>query len=307
MRKFNDLLVFGLVRIFVATVQTMSVARCQSLCDGLSFVFGALVPVRRRTVDRNLKLVFPDASDQQIVMLRCLMWRHLLLMVCEIAWAPRRLHRTNWRDHFRIVNKKALVRRMLDQRPAVLVTGHYGNFELAGYMTGLLGIPTMTIARPLDNPYLHQFVTRFRGAGGQQMVPKEGSAPLVQQHLKSGGLLSLLADQHAGPKGCWADFLGHPASCHKALALFTLTGDAPMCVMGNRRLDRPMQFELRCFGIADPRSNTDEVSSVTRLTNWYNARLADAVRLAPEQYWWVHRRWRGEPPRRRASKLSAAA
>ncbi len=85
--------------------------------------------------------------------------------------------------------------------------------------------------------------------GGQHMLDKEGSAVPVQQILEAGGALALLADQHAGPKGCWANFLGHKASCHKALALFVLTSGAEMVVSYNRRLDRPLKFEMGCTGL----------------------------------------------------------
>ena len=81
----------------------------------------------------------------------------------------------------------------------------------------------------LDTAQFRQNVEQFRGAKGQQMVDKDGCAAVVERRLREGGMLSLLADQHAGNKGCWVDFLGVPASCHKALALFSLGSSAPMC------------------------------------------------------------------------------
>ncbi len=134
--------------------------------------------------------------------------------------------------------------------------------------------------------------------GGQHMLPKDGSAPAVQQILNEGGTLALLADQFAGAKGVWVDFLGHPTSCHKALALFVLSSRAPMVVCYNRRLKRPLQFEMAVTGIADPNVPGSHLESVAALTRWYNQCLEQAIRKAPEQYWWLHRRWREAPPRR---------
>ena len=188
---------------------------------------------------------------------------------------------------------------LLSDRPVVMVTGHFGNFEIGGYVSGLMGFNSLTIARRLDNPFLHRWVERFRGAKGQYMVDKHGCAPEVDRHLKQGGLLSLLADQHAGPKGCWVDFMGVPASCHKALALFTLSSNAPMVIGSTRRIDgQPMRFELACTGVADPENDHQGVcTSMTALTQWYNQRLALAINQSLEQYWWLHRRWREPPPR----------
>ncbi len=236
------------------------------------------------------------------------MWHHLLLMVCEIAWAQRRLHLVNWSQHVRFRQPKTILHHYLSGRPIVTVTGHYGNFEVGGYVTGLMGFNTLAIARQLDNRFLHRWVEQFRGAKGQLMVDKDGCAAIVDQHLQQNGMLGLLADQHAGPKGCWVDFLGVPASSHKALALFSLSSQAPMMVGFTRRMDgRPMQFELGVTGIADPQHDVEGVcGSVNSLTQWYNDKLAEAIAPGVEQYWWLHRRWR-TPPKKVAARMQRAA
>ena len=69
-----------------------------------------------------------------------------------------------------------MLKTLMSERPTILVTGHFGNFELAGFATGLFGVPSTTIARPLDNPFIHEYVEKFRSMGGQHMLDKEGSA-----------------------------------------------------------------------------------------------------------------------------------
>ena len=183
--------------------------------------------IRHDVVDENLRHAFPqwDRATRHTFMRR--MWHHLFLMVAEVAHARRMIHEMSFQDHVVFRDKPTLVRYLLDQRATVLVTAHYGNFEVAGYVLGMFGFPSFTVARPLDNPYLDRFVNRFRGSTGQFILPKQGCAPRIQQVLDSGGTLSLLGDQNAGSKGCWVEFLGRPASCHKAVALFTLTSGAP--------------------------------------------------------------------------------
>jgi KDO2-lipid IV(A) lauroyltransferase len=171
------------------------------------------------------------------------------------------------------------------------VCGHYGNFELSGFMLGILGLSSFTIARTLDNPYLDRFVNKFRGAKGQFILPKNGSAQRIDALLASGGTLVFLADQNAGPKGCWVDFFGRAASTHKAIALFTLTNDAPMVVCFARRTHGPLHMKLGMEALADPRDH-HAATSVPALTQWYTTCLEQVIRRAPEQYWWVHRRWK---------------
>ncbi|QDT06176.1 Lipid A biosynthesis lauroyl acyltransferase [Rubripirellula lacrimiformis] len=307
MKTIVDFAAYALVRLIVAVIQTLPVDMGDSICRFLAWVVGEKLRIRRRETDLNLDLIFPSASDQERKNLRFAMWHHLLLMVCEIAWVQRRLHLSNWTDHITFRNNREMLGQMLSDRPTVVVTGHFGNFEVGGYMTGVMGVQTLTIARQLDNRFLHAWVDRFRSAKGQKMVDKEGCAADVDRHLKDGGILSLLADQHAGPKGCWVNFMGAPASCHKALSLFSLSADAPMVVGSTRRVGgKPMQFEIACKAIADPRSGDEDCASVTSLTNWYNRHLTAAIGESLEQYWWLHRRWR-EPPAKVAKRLARAA
>jgi KDO2-lipid IV(A) lauroyltransferase len=198
-------------------------------------------------------------------------------------------------------NKDAHMTLLLEDHANIIVTGHFGNFEAAGYITGLLGIKSSAIARPLDNPYVDEYLVRFRSSTGQSILPKEGSAAAIEKLLENKGCLTILADQHAGDRGCWVDFFGHLTSCHKALALFVLTGGVPMTVCYARRLDRPLRFEIGITGVADPRhagraEQQGIHDSIESVTAWYNRCLEQAIRKAPEQYWWLHRRWRTVPP-----------
>jgi KDO2-lipid IV(A) lauroyltransferase len=116
-----------------------------------------------------------------------------------------------------------------------------------------------------------------------------------------------LGDQHAGTKGVWINFLGRSASCHKALALFTLSSGAPMLVTFCRRTTGILRFEVGVSGVADPREMPAALSDVRALTQWYNDCLAKMIREDPGQYWWVHRRWKDKPIRQTKARIQRAA
>jgi Kdo2-lipid IVA lauroyltransferase/acyltransferase len=298
LRRSMDWAAYLVVRLLIAVIQTLPLDMADAFCRALARVLSLPGGIRRRTFDQNAQLIFPHSTPRQRQALCRAMWHHLMLMVCEIAWAPRRLHLSNWTRVLSIGNNRLLLKHLLSERPAVIVTGHFGNFEVGGYLIGLMGFPTVSIARRLDNEPLHRYVEQFRSTHGQFLVDKDGCAPLIDRHLSRGGTLSLLADQHAGERGCWSTFMGADASCHKALALFTLTSGAPLLVAATRRAGRPMYFKTHCFAVADPQDDPDGICSGVRgLTQWYNDRLAEAIAPAAEQYWWVHRRWRPKPLR----------
>lgn len=323
---FTDFVAYSAVRMVVAVVQVLPLDMGDHLCRGLAYLLSKPFPVRRQEIGTALDKVFPGLAPSRRYQLTLAMWHHLMLMVCEIAWAQRRLHRTNWRQHVTFRGNREMLAASFSARPVVMVSGHFGNFEMGSYTMGLMGLKTLAIARTLDNRFLHRWVESFRGAKGQLIVDKKGCAPVVDAHLRGGGTLSLLADQHAGDKGLWVDFCGVAASCHKALALFALANEAPMQVVFTRRIGgRPMHFESTMLAVADPADGKYSVDdgkaelhslpnpaceSVESMTNWYNHQLERMIDLAPEQYWWLHRRWRTPPPRvakRLAKKALARA
>ncbi|MDA1055516.1 MAG: lysophospholipid acyltransferase family protein [Planctomycetota bacterium] len=305
-RLLTDWLAYVAVRVVICIVQAMRIETCHAIARLVAVIANDVVRVRGAVVDENLRNVFPHLSDAERREMSRRMWEHLLLMVCEIAHAPRKIHRGNWRDHISFRGRREMVQNLLDPRPTVLITGHFGNFEVGGFVTGLLGYPSFTVARTLDNRFLDRYINSFRGANGQFILPKQGSSTQVQAVLASGGVLSLLGDQHAGPKGCWVDFLGRPASCHKAIALFPMTSGAPLLAAATTRRDRPLNFQISLLGVLDPAQSPDMAGSVPSVTQWYNDRLEEAIRLVPEQYWWVHRRWKGTPPKRMPARRRAA-
>jgi KDO2-lipid IV(A) lauroyltransferase len=234
------------------------------------------------------------------------MWEHLLLMVIEIAHAPRVIRKTTWRKHLRIHGMEEMVRTLWLDRPKVILSGHFGNFELAAYLFGVFGLQIFSVARELDNPLLDDFVTAFRESRGQRILPKKGSSPDVAIVLAENGALGLLGDQAAGPKGCWVDFFGRPASVHKAIGVFALSSQAPIMVCSaTRRGGRLFDYDLRLEGLADPAVGGAETADLRAVSQWYTHLLEKAIRRAPPQYWWVHRRWRGQPPQATVGRSAA--
>src|SRR5207237_5742800 len=140
---------------------------------------------------------------------------------------PRKLHYTNWREFLELPHGRGLVDQLLRGRPLMFVTGHLGNWEMGSYVIALLGFRMHAIARPLDNPFLDDFLRRFRERTGQRLLAKHGDFEKMQQILAAGGVVATPADQDAGQRRLLVDFFGRPASTHKAIALPALEPSAP--------------------------------------------------------------------------------
>lgn len=304
-RRVSDYLAYLCLRVAICLLQALSIDTLARGSRLLAWFCHDVIRLRRRIVEENLRAAFPEWTDVERDRVARGMWRHLFLMVAEVAIASRKIHDTNWRNYIRLLNQDRMTPQLLGDRPTLLVSAHFGNFELGGYSFGLLGFPTYSVARTLDNPYIDRFLGRFRARTGQHILAKKGGYDDILRVVAEGGVLAFLADQYAGSKGCWVQFFGRPASAHKAIALLALEHRAPLVVMASRRLDRPLHYEGWVEGWADPARGGPETAGVRELTQWYTSRLEAVIRRAPEQYWWLHRRWKDH--RRRKQSAARAA
>ncbi len=293
--------VYLLVRTLLCVIQALPMSACRTFCRGLATLCCNVLKLRRRIVKENLRSAFPDLPDAQRLQLAWRMWEHLFLMLIEMAHAPRKIHDSNWRDYIHFANDAEMIARLWSGKPNVFLSAHHGNFELAGYVIGLFGFATFTVARPLDNRFLDRYINAFRSSQGQFILPKNGSAAEVDRMLASGASLSVLGDQHAGPKGCFVDFFGRPASTHKSIALFSIANGAPLLVGFAERQAEPLHYFIGTEETIVP----EAFAGVREMTQYYSRVLEKVIRRAPEQYWWLHRRWRDERPARRQEKLAA--
>ena len=300
-----DLTTYLAVRVVICVIQSLPRAALNRWAHSLSGLLANRLRIRRTVVRDNVRQAFPEMSPQAQREVARGMWEHLLLMVVEIAHANRVIHKSTWRRYLRIEGMEEIVLTLWLDRPKVVLSGHYGNFELAAYLFGLFGFQIFSVARELDNPLLDQFVTEFRESRGQRILPKKGSAPDVALVLEENGAIGLLGDQSAGAKGCWVDFFGRPASVHKAIGVFSLSAAAPVLVCSATRREGLFHYVLKLEGLADPAAGHSETGDLQALSQWYTTLLEESIRREPAQYWWVHRRWR-EKPRKAKVKRPAA-
>jgi len=306
MRKLRHIAEYLAVRVALSLIQAVSMETCQTACRWLAWLAADVLRLRGRVVTENLRIAFPDKSDDERRTIARQMWDHVLLMVCEIAHIHRKIHETNWRSRVEIYNKREWIRVIGRREAKICLTGHLGNFEALGHISSFWGFRTYTVARTLDNPYLDRLVGRFRESMGQKILPKSDSAGQADEVLQTGGILALLGDQHAGPKGCVVDFLGRPASCHKAIALFALLNRSPVMVITCVRREKPLHFTMGMDVLLDPANNPPEFGGLEELTQWYNDALAARIREVPDQYWWLHDRWKDtQRPERRKRRAKA--
>ncbi len=241
---------------------------------------------RAELARRQLAEAFPDLPAGDLHALVMGLYDHLALTVAEVfipGWFLPRI---------RVPGGWEVFDRALGQgKGLILASLHLGNFELCGRVIAAR-CELLDVVKPQRNPLFDRHLDRMRNECGIATVPMDRSGPAVLRHLRRGGVVSLLLDQDAGDKGIMVEFMGRPASTWPGAARLSLqTGCPVLPVCLARTSDGGHELE---FGpLLDPRQLPAGQREATAYTQLITAELEAFVRRHPEQWFWVHRRWKG--------------
>jgi len=249
---------------------------------------------RKRSID-HLKASFPEKDDEWIEKTGRRSFQQIVMLTVDMLFTPRIVKRDNWDHYSTYVNLEQTKWLIQGGQPVLMVTGHYGNFEIMGYLMGLFGFKTYSIARPLDNRFISNYLYGIREKAGQKIIDKKGAAEQMQQMVEEGATLGFIADQDAGKKGLFVDFFGRKASTYKSIGLLAMQYNMPICVAACRRDGNRFFFEIEIERLIMPEEWADKDKPLEWITQEYTRAIEDFVRKDPSQYWWLHRRWKHRP------------
>ncbi len=261
---------------------------------GAGAALGALagaIGLRRRVAESNLALAFPERAPGERAAILAAHYREVGRIAAEYARLPELAKAPDGRvvaevhglEHFEAQRG----------RGAIVMTGHYGNFELFGsYFTRLN--PIDFVVKPLSNPRVETLVSDLRRRAGVGIIPLGGGLKRIFRALRDGHWVAMLADQDARRHGVFVPFFGRLASTPEGPARLALQAGVPI-LSGfiRRRADgrHDVDFEPAYLPTGGPTE-----ANVVALTAWHTARLEQEIRRAPEHWFWLHRRWKTAPP-----------
>jgi KDO2-lipid IV(A) lauroyltransferase len=179
----------------------------------------------------------------------------------------------------------------------LFLTGHMSAWELAPFAQGLFGYPLHFLVRAIDNPRVDDLITRYRCLSGNSPIEKNQSARAVLKVLAEGGTVGILADHNTLlAEGVFVDFFGVPACTTAGLARFALHADAAV-VPGFLHWDAALRKYRLCFEPAVELVRTgDDATDIRENTQRFTRVVENYIRRYPEQWLWLHRRWKTRPP-----------
>lgn len=269
--------------------------RVGSVCgSGLGWAAGSVLRVRRRAVDAHLRVAFPERTAAWRARVARRSYVHLGREFAAFArmgrWSP-----ADVRARVELVDFDPVLEAAEGEAGAVLLTAHLGNWEAAGAGIAALGVPLVVVGKGMSNRLVQRDVFAHREGLGMRVV-EIGEAPrAVFRSLGGRGVVALLWDQNDHRGGLFAPFFGNPAATHRGPARFALRTGAP--VFAGFALRQPgwrHRYELRAHRL-EPERTGRTADDEAGLLAAYNALLEGAIRQAPEQYFWQHRRWKTRP------------
>lgn len=249
---------------------------------------------RKRALE-NLRASFPKKSEQWIWQTGRRSFEHIAMLAIDVLFTPRLVKKYNWRNYSQYKNVERAKWLMQQGQGLLMVAAHYSNFEIMGYLLGLFGFNVYSIARPLDNKFINNYLYGVRRRAGQKIIDKKGAAELIGQVASQGATLCFIADQDAGRKGIFVDFFGRKASTYKSIGLLAITNNIPIGVGYSRRVDNRFYFEIGVNRVIFPEQWADKENPLEWVTAEYTKAIEEFVRQDPSQYWWLHRRWKHKP------------
>ena len=270
-----------------------------------------LLPFRRQVIVDNLRRVFgASVPMRDIDRLAQAHYAHLWQLGREFV-RFRWLSRERKRALVRVEGLDTFIDAFRCGKGVLVLTGHFGNWEVAT-VAGIQRYPEVRgrfhfVRRPIKPRWLDALVTRRFGAAGFGVVAKRGSLEKIVALLEQGDVIVFPFDQYAGgADGIDVEFFGEAAGTFKSLAVIALATGAPVLPAASwRNADgtHVLRFEEAVAPVDVPNAN----EAIARTTRAYNAALERLILRHPEQWWWVHRRFRRARPKRRKAKAAIAS
>jgi lauroyl/myristoyl acyltransferase len=255
-----------------------------------------LFPLRRNVVLRNMRLVFGDVlNENEIRRLAQAYYGHFARFLVEFVRFPFLTAKGKERL-VRVENKETLIRTWNEGKGMLLLTGHFGNWEVATTL-GIDQFPEFRgwfyfVRRPLHPQWFNDFVTRRFRKAGFGLIAKRGSMERILDLLGKRAMIIYIFDQHADQKdGVIVDFLGKPAGTFKSVALLAMATGSPVVPASTWR-EPDGTHVIRFENPLQPIQCDDVDEAIRQNTRAYNVALERMLLRHPEQWIWMHSRWR---------------
>lgn len=264
--------------------QVPDIAKAEKRGERLTTLLYWLDKKHRNQTVENLKLAFPEKSDQERKEIGREMYRHFGRVIADFMRSPIRTE-AELREGMEVENRQIYDRLVADGKGILLITAHFGNWERYAHWFRLSGVTFSSVARDADDNEITAHVNKIRELNGMDIISRGNAAREMIRRLRQGQMVGMLPDQN--DSDCFIPFFGHTAGTVLGPAVLHIKTGAPLLPSCCIRTG-PGKYKAYVFEPITVLPDETPEELMTRV----NAAIETMIRLAPEQYLWMHDRWR---------------
>jgi KDO2-lipid IV(A) lauroyltransferase len=292
MKKISYFLEYAFIRLVEAFFFLLPRPIALRAGEGMGLLFSKILVSRNRLAMANMSIAFPSMSEKERARLARLMWKNIGRTAVEFIRVSD-ITPKNFNDFFIIEGRENLDAAMKKGKGLILVTLHFSNWEMCAVGTAHLVGEGAAIARPMKNPYAEKWIQKKRADSGVPIILHRQAVRASLRILKDKKTLGVLVDQNLYTGGVFVDFFGRPAATTPLPALLNDRTEAPVLLTyclrdGNkfRVIYEPM-LKFSQDGTTEQRllANTERISH----------ELERVIKTHPENWFWIHNRWKRKP------------
>lgn len=289
MKKLSHYFEYLATRFLSAIVAHLPFKLARRTGRVLGRFFFDFIKIRRRHTISNLTHAFPKYSPQQVEETGRKTYENIGMSMFEYL-ALVNSGKAGFESHIIVHNTELLDRTLNAGKGAILLTAHFGAWEIAAAWLSIFGYPVTYMYKKPKNPYVDKLILQTRQSCGMKMVERSRGIRTYLSALKTGEFACLLADQDGGRKGIFVDFMGRPASTPVGPAVFAYKTGAPIIffvLFRDVHNKLHLQFEEIEYNI----HQLEKEEAIHKIVVAYTQKLEKWIRKYPDQWFWMHRRW----------------
>ncbi len=286
----RNLLEYGIALAALKSLEWAPLWAANPLARMYARLLDLAIPRLRRTAQKNLAMAMPEVGEAQRAGIIDGVFRSIARILVSFARFPS-INRESLGRWIRWEGSEHWEAAVRNGRGVLFATAHLGNWELSAFAHALLTAPMNVVVRPLDNPYIDALVERRRAASGNRPIFKKDFARAILKALAANGAIGILVDQNSSlDSGAFVDFFGIPACTGTGFAKLAARSGATVLPGFALWSDKERRYTLRFY------PPVEMTGDAVRDTQALQSVLESVIREYPDQWLWIHRRWKTRPP-----------
>ncbi len=286
--KMMERFTYRILTVLSRRLRRLSFIARSRLANRFAVIAFYQISVRKTLAAKNIQLAFPEKSKAWVVATLKQCYTHFAINFIQFLALPNSFNNYS----FSVIGRNYFDQAIAQNKGVILITGHFGLWEMLGAWLGLNGYPCYGIITRQKNRGGDKFIKGIREQNGMHHIYRKGVRDSMYKVLQDRNVLILASDQDARSHGIFVEFFKQPTSTPKGAAIFHLRTKSPMVFCTTRLEGSEAVIEFEPVSI-------NGKATIESITQTYTTQLEEKIRRNPEQYFWFHRKWKTQPRERK--------